>query len=64
LEPDERGAQRVGKDPRDLGLSHARLAFEEQRLLHPERQKDTGRQIEVGEIALLGEAAAGRLDGV
>ena len=50
--------------PRDLGLAHAGLALEQQRLLEHHGQVDGQRERPVGQISLGGERGARRLDGI
>jgi hypothetical protein len=61
LQPDQVRAQDAGERPRDLGLAHAGLAFEQQRPLQRKREKDGGREVPVRQVSPLGE---GRLQGV
>jgi hypothetical protein len=44
-----------------LGLAHARLALDQQRLAQLGGQEDRGGQCAVGEVALLGERLADRV---
>src|SRR6185437_11150721 len=62
LQADQTRAGRRGKRARDLGLAHARLALEQQRLLERYSKVDAQRQRPVGEVALGGEGGTRRLD--
>ena len=55
LQPDQRGAGRGGQRARHLGLAHARLALEQQRLLERDGEVGGRRQALVGEVALAGQ---------
>ena len=51
LEPDQLAAEAVGQHLGDLGLADARLALEEQRPPHAEREEQHRRQRPVGHVA-------------
>ena len=55
LQPDQLGAGRGRQRARDLGLAHARLALQQQRLLEREREIGGGGEALVGEVALAGQ---------
>jgi hypothetical protein len=55
LQPDQASAGGARQRPRDLGLAHARLALQQQRLLELGGEVDGRRQAPVGEVALAGQ---------
>ena len=57
LEPDQPRAEAARQRLRRLGLPHARLALEQQRLLEREREVERGREAAVREVARVPEAA-------
>jgi hypothetical protein len=50
LQADEAAAQRRGQDLGNLGLAHARFAFEKQGPAHLQREEQHGRERAVGQI--------------
>ena len=54
------GARGGRQRPRDLGLAHARLALQQQRLLQREGEVGGGGEALVGEVALAGQGAPSR----
>ena len=62
LQADQAAAERGGQYLGDLGLADARLAFEEQRPAHLERQIKHGAERAVGEIFGLGKHGDGGVD--
>ena len=62
LQPNEPPAKRRRQDLADLGLADARLAFEEDRPAHPQRQKQHRRERAVGEIVAGREQLQRRVD--
>ena len=58
LQPDQVAARPAGQDLRDLGLAHARLALEQQRLLQGDREMDGQGERPIGQVTLGGERGA------
>ena len=56
LEPDQARAHHPGERLGHLGLAHARLALEQQRLLQRGREVDGSGEAPVGEVALAGQS--------
>ena len=63
LQAHELLAERRGQHLGDLGLADARLAFEEQRAAHLEREKDAGREAAVGDVVVAVEQREDGVDG-
>ena len=63
LQPQQLAAQPPSEHLRDLGLAHARLAFEEQGPTELQREKDRGGESAVGDVVLRGEEVDGGVDG-
>jgi hypothetical protein len=61
LQSDEPGTGGLGERLCDLGLAHAGLAFEQQRLPQLGGQEDRGGQGAVGEVVLLAQRLADRV---
>src|SRR4029077_14091092 len=62
LQADETAAERRGEHLGDLGRADAGLALQEQRTVHPEGEKEHGRERAVGEIVGAGEQLQGVVD--
>ena len=52
LQPDERGAEKGGRDLGEFGLADSSLPFEEERTLEPEGKEERRRESAVGDIPL------------
>jgi hypothetical protein len=61
LQPDQPRAGGRGERLRDLGLPHARLALDQQRLAELRGEEDRRGQGPVGEVALLAQRLADRV---
>ena len=62
LEPDQARAEDVRERLRDLGLAHAGLALEQQRLAQLERNVEHRREAPIGQIRALAEGGAQVVD--
>ena len=59
LQPHQAAIQAGGQHLGDLGLAGARLAFQEQRAAHRQRQVHRGGQFLIGDVALVGKQLRG-----